>query len=287
MRSVSGGGLKFNVVLEGQAWMVVEGESSGTPAPVRVGPGDCFMISGQRAFRLGSDPSLTPRDARDVFADVGADGFVRLGAETDFRVIGGKMVLVPEAEDLLTRALPPVVRVPASHPAAATWRWLLELFIAERASARAGSAAMATHAMHMLLIELMRLSPAGDPPVGWLGALGDPHVGRALQAMHAKPAEAWTVEALAQQAFLSRSAFAQRFKQAVGLAPLDYLTRWRMHLARRELGRPGSTLADVAAAAGYASEGAFRAAFKRTFGHAPRRSPAAAARAAAKREADR
>lgn len=287
MRSVSGGGLKFNVVLQGQAWMMVEAEGSGAPAPVRVSPGDCFMISGRRAFCLGSDPSLTPRDAREVFADVGADGFVQLGARTDFRVIGGKMVLAPEAEDLLTRALPAVVRVPASHPAAATWRWLLERFIAERASARAGSAAMATHAMHMLLIELIRLAPTVGPPVGWLGALSDPHVGRALQAMHAAPAQAWTVEALAQQAFLSRSAFAHRFKQAVGLAPLEYLTRLRMHLARRELGRPGRTLVDVAAAAGYASEGTFRAAFKRTFGHAPRRSPAVAAQAAANGEAER
>lgn len=66
-------------------------------------------------------------------------------------------MLASEAEDLLVAALPPVVLVAASHPAAATWRWL-QLFIAERGADRAGSVAMAAHTMHMLLVQLMRLS---------------------------------------------------------------------------------------------------------------------------------
>nr|WP_246787362.1 helix-turn-helix transcriptional regulator [Rhizobium leguminosarum] len=70
---------------------------------------------------------------------------------------------------------------------------------------------------------------------------------------------------------MSRSAFAQRFKELVGTAPLDYVTRWRMHRAREALRREDVSVAGLAAALGYSSESAFGNAFKRVFGRAPKR----------------
>lgn len=69
--------------------MAVEGEGSEMSVPLRVGPGDCFMISGRRELLIGGDLSFAPQDTKDVFANVGGDGFVRLGTDAEFCVIGG------------------------------------------------------------------------------------------------------------------------------------------------------------------------------------------------------
>jgi transcriptional regulator GlxA family with amidase domain len=124
----------------------------------------------------------------------------------------------------------------------------------------------------LLLVEVIRAYVAADGPdrTGWIGALGDPHVGAALRLMHGEVARPWTVAVLAAQVGMSRSAFAARFAERVGKPPLDYLTRWRMELARRMLREGRRDVAQVAAQVGYSSQSAFGHAFKRTFGHSPR-----------------
>jgi AraC-like DNA-binding protein len=104
---------------------------------------------------------------------------------------------------------------------------------------------------------------------GWLSGLRDHHVGAALALMHGRPAEAWTLERLAHEVGLSRSAFADRFGHFVQDSPMQYLTRWRMQLATRLLERPGSGVAQVAAEVGYESEAAFNRAFKKCVGTPP------------------
>ena len=97
----------------------------------------------------------------------------------------------------------------------------------------------------------------------------DPHIGRALAAMHADPTRAWTVELLAREAGLSRSGFANRFSAMLGITPMDYLKRWRMQIARALLATQGASVAEAAEQAGYRSEAAFSRAFKSETGYAP------------------
>ena len=104
---------------------------------------------------------------------------------------------------------------------------------------------------------------------GWLTAVGDPQLGAAFQKIHAHPEAAWTVESLAQTAAMSRSAFAARFKDVVGLAPLAYLTRWRMHRATEMLGASTQTVGEIALAVGYETESAFAKVFRRHLGTTP------------------
>ena len=108
---------------------------------------------------------------------------------------------------------------------------------------------------------------AGAP--AWYRASSDPQLGPALRAVHAEPAKPWTVESLAAEAALSRAAFARRVTAALGVAPLTYLTGWRMALAREQLRDSDDQIAAVASALGYASEFSFAAAFKRHHGLAP------------------
>ena len=104
---------------------------------------------------------------------------------------------------------------------------------------------------------------------GWLGALKDAKIGRALELMHEKPEFAWTVQMLAKRVLMSRAAFSARFTKLVGEPPLSYLTRWRMHIAARLLQQSKTSLLEVANKSGYDSEIAFHRAFKRVTGRTP------------------
>jgi AraC-like DNA-binding protein len=103
----------------------------------------------------------------------------------------------------------------------------------------------------------------------WLAGLRDQYVGRALMALHENPARDWTLEALAQEAALSRSAFAERFTEFVGHPPMQYLTNWRMQLATNYLRNGTESVAAIANRVGYESEAAFSRAFKKVVGLPP------------------
>ena len=123
----------------------------------------------------------------------------------------------------------------------------------------------------MLVIQAIRawIETAPAARTGWLGALQDPQIGRALALIHRDPTRAWTVASLARELAMSRSAFAARFTQLVDQPAMQYLTRWRMQLAHHALQTEGATVAEVATRLGYQSEAAFARAFKRVTGVAP------------------
>lgn len=235
---------------------------------MHVKEGDCFLLTQGRGFTLASEPGIDGTSADEVFTD-GA-GQARMGTGEEFSVLGGRMTLDPRTASLLTDALPPVMRVPAHSRAAASLRWLLQKVVAELGAGGIGSHAIATQAMHMMFVEMIRFSSTGLP-VGWVAALADPRVGPALRAIHDDPCAPWTLERLAALSHLSRSVFAARFRAQVGTSPLNYLTRWKMHLARRSLRRRGVSVAEIAERLGYSSESAFGHAYKRVFGESPGR----------------
>ena len=105
-----------------------------------------------------------------------------------------------------------------------------------------------------------------DRPAG-----ADPRIAQAVNGIHQQPGRRWTLRDLTAAAGMSRSVFCLRFKQLVGVAPLDYLLNWRMQLAAKDLRKTTKTLAEIAYALGYESESAFAHAFKRVMRAAPRR----------------
>jgi AraC-like DNA-binding protein len=123
----------------------------------------------------------------------------------------------------------------------------------------------------ILIIQAIRtwIDSAPEANQGWLAALRDDHVGRALAAIHREPAKDWTVASLAKEVGMSRSGFSARFTNLVGESAMRYLTMWRMQLARMQLQETSDTLAVLADRFGYQSEAAFSRAFKRMFGVPP------------------
>jgi AraC-like DNA-binding protein len=142
---------------------------------------------------------------------------------------------------------------------------------AETKQLRAGGEAVITRLADVLIIQAIRWWMESDPDAqtGWLGALRDDQIGRALGLIHGDPAHPWTVATLADELAMSRSAFAARFTELVGEPVMRYVTRWRMRVAVNALRDEGVTVAELADRLGYRSEAAFARAFKRVTGVAP------------------
>jgi AraC-like DNA-binding protein len=171
----------------------------------------------------------------------------------------------------LLDALPDTVQLrPASG---STLRATMDLLAREMLRDEAGQQALLDRLLDVALVQILREhfnDRLGTAP-GWFRASADPRVGEALRAVHADPSRQWTVADMAEHALLSRSAFARRFTDLVGVAPLAYLNDWRMALARERLRDTDARLAEISSTLGYASEFSFAAAFKRHHGMAPGR----------------
>jgi AraC-like DNA-binding protein len=123
----------------------------------------------------------------------------------------------------------------------------------------------------VLFIEVLRIYMNEQPPgtTGWLAGVGDRVVGAALGELHRNPARAWTLEDLAKEAGTSRSVLAEKFQQIVGIAPMQYLTQWRMLLAANLLSGSNAPLIQIAEEVGYQTDTAFSRAFNREYGVPP------------------
>jgi AraC-like DNA-binding protein len=148
---------------------------------------------------------------------------------------------------------------------------MLRLMAAEAGELRPGGEAVITRLGDILVIQAIRAWMESDPAAqtGWLGALQDPQVGRAISLVHRDPARDWTVASLADEVAMSRSAFAARFTELVGEPVMRYVARWRMHVAVAALKDERATVGELADRLGYRSEAAFSRAFKRVIGTSP------------------
>jgi len=257
-------GIKCYAVTSGACWIAVEDAG----APVLLKQGDCFLLPHGRAFRIASDPALPPDDWKRHFLGSSDGTLVRLNEIGGVTVLGGHFQLAGPQADMLLGMLPPIVQL-QSETDRETLRWAFDRMRQELADAKPGSFLIVQQLVYMIFVQALRLHLDEGNGVGWLFALSDKHVGAAITAIHREPARRWTVAALAAEVGMSRSGFAARFGKLVGDGPIEYLTRWRMLLARRSLSR-GEPVGAVARSLGYESESAFSTAYKRVMGNTPR-----------------
>jgi AraC-like DNA-binding protein len=260
-------GIKCYAVVSGTCWLAVE----GVAAPVHLKARDCFLLPTGRPFRLASDLALKPADAGTVFPPPREGGVVTYNGGGELFLVGSRFFLSGEHAAILLGMLPPIVHI-RGESEQAVLRWSVERMMQELQERQPGNFLVTQHLAHMMLIQALRLHMAEGPNggIGWLFALADKQMGAAIGAMHADPAQRWTLQTLAARAGMSRSSFAQKFKETVGAAPLDYLTRWRMALAGDRLVHSGEPISAIALSLGYESESAFSTAFKRVVGCSPR-----------------
>ena len=192
------------------------------------------------------------------------------GGQTEFLAICCE--LAGGRANPLLRVLPPLIHCPGSDGRVA--RWLeptVRLLAMESGSSTPGRTTILNRLAEVVFVQMIRtwIDDLPEGRGGWLGALGDSHLSRALEAIHSDPGKPWSLGSLASQANMSRSAFATRFKNLVGETPIEYLTRWRMQRAATLLESSDAPLKEVVASSGYASQAAFRTMFKRWVGESP------------------
>jgi len=169
----------------------------------------------------------------------------------------------------LLTSLPPVFKV--SDREGGPLGALVEFALAELTKRRIGSESMLDRLSELMFVEVVRRYLETLPPdrIGWLAGLRDPVVGRALAVLHGRPAEDWSINSLAREVGLSRSALSERFTQFVGQPVMQYLMNWRMQLAANSLRSTDDSVAAIAARVGYDSDAAFSRAFKKAVGVSP------------------
>lgn len=255
------GHLWFHVVTDGPAWLETPG---GEETPLR--PGELALVPHGDGHTLRSAPGVATPDILDLGLERVSDRYEHLrtggGGEPTTLICGAVRFDDPVARNLMAM-LPALVRVDAVQGT-------LALMAAEARELRPGGEAVITRLADILVIQAIRAWIETDSAArgGWLGALQDPQIGRALSLVHAEPGRPWSVASLASALAMSRSAFAARFTELMDEPAMQYVTRWRMQVARDELER-GAGVAQVAGHLGYASEAAFARAFKRVTGTPP------------------
>ena len=266
--------LKFVALLRGSAWMLLPG-----CAPQLMQAGDVCLI-GPTGYAVASDPALTPADGARLYERPGCD-VARIGGEETVGV-GGTVTFAGPNADFLLDMLPDFMIVPRSLSGSGAISTILSLMSGEIERDTIGSGIVSARLADVLLVEMFRAYVGQARPAerGWLGALLDPRIGRALRALHADVAHPWTVADLAHVAGMSRAAFAAEFTRRIGQPPLSYLRAWRLALARKALSGGETSVADVAEMVGYRSQGAFAQAFRRAFGSSPRNDRASKAEGA-------
>jgi AraC-like DNA-binding protein len=263
--------LSFHVVTAGGCWLGVDGAET-----LYLRAGELALVPHGRGHLLFSQPGVTPAGRVDQLPQQLVSEHYSIlrygGGGAPSTLVCGIVSFRDPAAQQLIRLLPPVIHTDSATAPAPAWIGdTLRLMAAEVSQLRPGGEAVTTRLADILVIQAIRAWMQADPAAqaGWLGALQDPQIGRAIAAVHRNPGHRWTVASLASQAAMSRSAFAARFTQLVGEPAAQYVTRWRMQVALARLRQGPCTIRELATQFGYSSEAAFSHAFKRVVGVSP------------------
>jgi AraC-like DNA-binding protein len=239
--------------------------------------GDLVLFPQDDRHLMGSDLRLAPLETENLgyTPDAAGGDLIQMrhgGGGPATRFVCGYLACNRSVCRPLLDALPRALRIPVGDAqASALLRELLRAGVNESSAARPGAASMLAKLSELMFVEALRRYVENLPPQGrgWLAGVRDAQIGRALALLHGEPVRSWTVDELAREVALSRSALAERFAALVGESPIQYLIRWRLALAAQALRAGREAVARVAERSGYESETAFSRAFKREFGMGP------------------
>ncbi len=262
-------GLRFHFVATGECWLIVAGRG-----PTRLDDGDLALIPRGTGHVIADPPGTVARGLNEVDRSQVAEATYRLrsGGPGQRTVV---LCCTVEFNALragsLIGAMPEVLFVPRARTRDPALVSTLEQMTAEVASPRIGTSTVLARLADIVVLRALRLwmeDNAGSS-TGWLAAMRDPQIGRALAAMHRRPGHPWTIDALADTAALSRSAFTARFISLLDISPARYVAEWRMQLATELLRERRLTIAEIASRLGYESDASFSRTFKRITGQSP------------------
>lgn len=261
--------IAYHYVTHGHVLLQMAGQQ-----PISIQGGEIVVFPANDGHKLGSDLSVKAVNAKTLVLPPANGSLARIehggGGERTHIMCGFLGTETPN--DPVVRLLPNVLRLGVAQGASVDWiESSLRFAAREMATGRTGSLAILAQLAECLFMEAVRRYVDSLPQTqhGWLAGFGDPVVGRALSLLHGRRDRHWTVDELARETGLSRSAFADRFTRVIGEPPMRYLARQRLRFAAQRLRTSHEPVAQIAFEAGYESEAAFYRAFKREVGIPP------------------
>lgn len=248
-------------------------ETADEPA-IEIRTGELLLMPHGKGHRMADAPARPCKPLFDLPVQRMSDRYeiLRHGGGGDHTQVLCAAVRFehPNASHLLN-VLPSRIVLDAQQPAEPWIKAILDLIAAEAIAIKPGGETVMTRLADVLVIHAIRqwIASTTAAESGWLAALRDQQIGTSLMQIHREPQRDWTVERLAQEAGMSRSAFAAKFTQMVGETAMRYVTRWRMNIAKSRLHQEDVSLAELAEDLGYRSEAAFCRAFKKHTGLTP------------------
>jgi len=187
-------------------------------------------------------------------------------------LVCGAFVMSTFEAPLISTILPRYLHLQLEQNRTHAFQSVLDLLAAETAQPGIATSRLISCLYESLFVYGIRAyaSSSAAPPTGWLAAMSDRHLSKAIEAMHSALDRGWSVESLGREARMSRSAFALKFRTVLRQTPLEYLTQWRMYKAGAMIRSNNTSLSEVASAVGYGSESSFSRVFRREMGVAPR-----------------
>ncbi|ENW80018.1 hypothetical protein F908_02215 [Acinetobacter sp. NIPH 284] len=252
----------FCTILKGSCLLTIQGKE-----PVILNEGDFVFMPVTPSFTISGFGSVVSEqvDAKNT-SHVTEE--VRHGdqdGQPDVLMLGGYFSFDSVDTALFVSLLPQLLHVQSAEKLSV----LVQLIRDEFTEQRSGREHILMRLVEILLIESLRLMEKVDAPVGLLRGLAEPRLAEALRHIHGNPSHSWTMDELARKVALSRSTFFERFTNAIGIPPMEYLLAWRMTIAKDLLSQQNLTITQIAEQVGYGSASAFSTAFSRYVGLAP------------------
>ena len=263
-----GSRVRFGLVIRGAAFLRFKNQRR----TIALSGGDLgIFILNNEPFTLADHPRSAAGDFRDV-RKLEVDGVIHFGGGGPLTtLVSGSFGISTFEAPIISTILPRFLHLRLEQNRSRAFQSILDILAAETAQPGVAPSCL-TSLYELMFVYAIRAyaSSSEAPPKGWLAAMSDKHLSKAIQAMHSSFDESWSVESLAREACMSRSAFALKFRSVLGQTPLEYLTQWRMYRAGAMIRSKNTSFSEVASAVGYGSESSFSRVFRREMGAAPR-----------------
>jgi AraC-like DNA-binding protein len=263
-----GSRVRFGLMVRGSAFLRFKNQRRTTS----LSAGDlCIFILNDEPFTLLDHPSSVVGDFRDVKKSE-VDGVIHYGGGGRLTtLVSGSFGVSKFEAPLIAAILPRFLHLRLEQNRSRAFQSVLDLLAAEIAQpAISPSCLISLYELMFAYAVRAYANNSAAPPKGWLAAVSDKHLSKAMEAMHSGIDRDWSVASLAREARMSRSAFAFKFKAVLGQTPVEYLTRWRMYKAGAMIRSSKKSFYEVASAVGYGSQSSFSRVFKREMGITPR-----------------
>jgi AraC-like DNA-binding protein len=260
--------IRFGLVVRGSALLKFKNQRRTIP----LSGGDLFIsILSDEPFTLRDHPRSAIVDS-SALRKFEVDDVIHFGGGGLLTtLVSGSFGMSTFPAPLISTILPRFLHLQLEQNRSHAVRSILDILATETAQPGISSSCL-TNLYELLFFYAIRAyaSSSAAPPKGWLAAMSDKPLSKAIEAMHSELDRNWSVQSLAREAHMSRSAFALKFRTVLGQTPLEYLTKWRMYIAGAMIRSNHTSFSEVASAVGYGSESSFSRVFKREMGAAPR-----------------